>query len=209
MTRHADRVSRGGVLAALPLKPFAAAKGRLNGLLDAPARALLTRAVAARVAAACRAAGAVTAVVTADPGVARWAEELGLEVIAEPPGGGLDGAAGAAAAEAGCRGLAWCVVHADLPLLTPTDVEAVAGTAGPGRVILAPSRVGGTNLLAGADPLRFAYGPGSFARHLAAARAGERRVVVRVGTALDLDTPEDLSTAAALAGGEWLRAYLP
>ncbi len=209
MTSQPAGAGRAGVLAALPLKPFAAAKGRLDGLLDTGARASLTRAVAARVAAACRAAGAVTTVVTIDPGVSRWAEELGLEVIAESPEGGLDGAAGAAAAEAGRRALAWCVVHADLPLLTPADVAAVVATAGPGRVILAPSRDGGTNLLAGAGPFRFAYGPGSFARHLAAARNRERRVVVRVGTARDLDTPEDLRAAAALAGGEWLRSYLP
>ena len=33
-------------------------------------------------------------------------------------------------------------------------------------------------------------------------------MVVTLGTALDLDTPEDLRGAAALPGGEWLRAYL-
>lgn len=198
----------GGVLAALPLKPFAAGKGRLDGLLDGAARAALTRAVAARVAAACRGAGAVTAVVTADPGVRRWAEQLGLEVITEPSPGGLDRAAAAAAAEAGRRGLAWCVVHADLPLLTPAEVAAVAGGAGPDRVALAPSRDGGTNLAAGAGPFDFAYGPGSFARHLTLARHRQLLVVIRAGTVLDLDTPEDLRTAAARAGGEWLRSYL-
>ena len=56
-----------GVLAALPLKAFAAAKGRLDGLLEPPARAALSRAVAERVAAACVGAGAAVAVVTADP----------------------------------------------------------------------------------------------------------------------------------------------
>lgn len=197
-----------GVLAALPLKPFAAAKGRLDGLLGPEARASLTRVTAERVAAACRAAGAGTAVVTADPGVARWAEELGLEVITEPPGGGLDGAAAAAATEARRRGLAWCIVHADLPLLTPAGVTAVAGAVGPGRAALAPSRNGGTNLFAAAGPIDFAYGPGSFARHLAAARHCQVQVVVTVGTALDIDTPEDLRSAAALPGGEWLRTYL-
>ena len=181
-----------GVLAALPLKPFAAAKGRLDGLLGPEARSSLARATAERVAAACREASAHTAVVTGDPGVARWAERLGLEVIAELAGGGLNGAAAAAAAEAGRRGLAWCIVHADLPLLTPAGVAAVAGAAGPGRAALAPSRDGGTNLFAAASPLEFAYGPGSFTRHLAAAGHLQVRVVVTVGTSLDLDTPEDL-----------------
>ena len=197
-----------GVLAALPLKAFAAAKGRLDGLLEPPARAALSRAVAERAAAACAGTGAAVAVVTADAGVASWARGLGIEVIAEPPEGGLDGAAAAAAAAAALRGWAWCIVHADLPLLTPAHVATVAGAAGPGAVGLAPSRNGGTNLFAAAVPLGFAYGPRSFSRHLAAARHLERRVVVTVGTALDLDTPEDLRGAAALPGGAWLRAYL-
>jgi len=197
-----------GVLVALPLKPFAAAKGRLDGLLGPVARASLARATAERVTAACRQAVDLTAVVTGDPGVARWAEGLGLEVIAEPAGGGLNGAAAAAAAEAERRGLAWCIVHADLPLLTPAGVAAVAGAVGPGRAALAPSRDGGTNLFAAACRLDFAYGPRSFARHLEAAGSLQVRVVVTVGTSLDLDTPEDLRGAANLPGGTWLRAYL-
>ncbi len=196
------------MLAVLPLKAFASAKGRLDGFLEPPARAALSRAVAARVAAACIDAGQPVLVVTADAGVAAWAAGLGLEVAAEPAGGGLDGAAGAGAAEAQRRGRSWCIVHGDLPLLTPDLVARVARGAGPGTAVLAPSRHGGTNLLAAAGPLAFAYGPCSFTRHLAAAAHLERRVVVTLGTALDLDTPEDLRGAAALPGGEWLRAYL-
>lgn len=197
------------MLAALPVKPFHAAKGRLDGVLDPAARASLSRALAERVAAACAAAGMPTVVVTADPALADWAAGLGLAVIDEPPGTGLNGAAAAAAAEAARRGLTWCIVHADLPLLGPDDLAAVTGRVAPGRVVLAPSRNGGTNLLAADRPLPFAYGPGSFGRHLAAARGLDRRVVVRLGTALDVDTPEDLRSAADRPGGAWLRAYLP
>jgi 2-phospho-L-lactate guanylyltransferase len=196
------------VLAALPLKPFASAKGRLARLLEAGPRADLSRAVAEKVAAACEGAGAATAVVTADYGVAAWARKLGLEVVAEPAGGGLDGAAHAAATQALTRGLGWCIVHADLPFLTPGDVARVVEPLGRGAVVLAPSRDGGTNLLAATTPVAFAYGPGSFARHLAATRGFERRVVVTLGTAFDLDTPEDLVGASALPGGAWLRDYL-
>lgn len=196
------------VLAALPLKPFGAAKGRLDGLLDGPARAALSRETAARVAAACRGAGAHPAVVTGDEEVAAWAVSEGLEVITEPGRGGLDEAARAAAAAAGRRGLFWCIVHADLPLLTPEEVAAVVGLLHPGRVVLAPSRNGGTNLLAADEPVAFAYGPGSLARHLAATRHLHRRIVVTVGTALDVDTPDDLRAAAALPRGNWLGRYL-
>jgi len=196
------------MLAAVPLKAFASAKGRLDGLLGPAARAALARATAERVAAACLGSGAGTVVVTGDPGVASWARGLGLEVVAEPPGSGLDGAAAAAAALAAARGQSWCVVHGDLPLLTPEHLASVAAELDPGTAVLAPSRSGGTNLFAAAVPLAFAYGPRSFPRHLAAARHLERRILVTVGTALDLDTPEDLRGAAALPGGAWLRAYL-
>jgi 2-phospho-L-lactate guanylyltransferase len=196
------------MLVALPLKAFAAAKGRLGGLLGPAAREALSRAVAERVAAACVTAGCPVLVVTADAGVAAWAAGLGLEVVAEPEGSGLDGAAAAGAAEAQRRERAWCIVHGDLPLLTPDLVARVARGVLPGTAVLAPSRHGGTNLLAASTPLAFAYGPRSFSRHLAAARHLERRVLVTVGTALDLDTPEDLRGAAALPGGRWLRAYL-
>jgi 2-phospho-L-lactate/phosphoenolpyruvate guanylyltransferase len=197
-----------GVLAALPLKAFTAAKGRLEGLLAPPARAGLSRAMAERVAAACAEAGATVLVVTPDSFVAAWARGLGFEVIAEPPGGGLNGAAAAAAAEAVRREMPWCIVHADLPLLTPALVRAFTAALGPRTAVLAPSRQGGTNLLGAAAPLGFAYGPRSFGRHLAAARSLERRVMVTTGTALDLDTPEDLLGAASLPGGAWLGAYL-
>lgn len=196
------------MLAVLPVKGFAAAKSRLDGVLEPSRRAALSRAVARRVAAACAAAGAEVVVVTPDEEVACWAVEAGLEVLAEPPGGGLDGAATAGAALARGRGSAWCIVHADLPLLTPAHLQEIAAGARPGTAVLAPSRHGGTNLLAGTQPMPFAYGPGSFHRHLAAARHLERRVLVTVGTALDLDTPEDLRAAASLPGGAWLRDYL-
>jgi 2-phospho-L-lactate guanylyltransferase len=201
-----DSSTAGGVLTALPLKAFDAAKGRLG--LRPAVRAALAREVARRVVAACSAADTQVAVVTADPGVAGWAQALGLEVLAEPSGRGLDGAAAAAADEARRRGLAWCIVHADLPLLAPGQVAAVAAAVRPGRAVLAPSRDGGTNLLAAAEPFAFAYGPGSFTRHLAAARRLERVVVVTLGTLLDIDTPEDLRGAAALPAGAWLRPYL-
>lgn len=196
------------MLAVLPLKAFTAAKGRLDGFLEPPAREALSRAVAGRVAAACIEAGHPVVVVTADGGVAAWAAGLGMATLPEPPGGGLDGAAAAGAAEARRRGWAWCIVHGDLPLLTPGHLTEVARGAGPATAALAPSRHGGTNLLAAAVPVAFAYGARSFTHHLAATRHLDRRVMVTLGTALDLDTPEDLKGAAALPGGRWLQAYL-
>jgi len=139
---------------------------------------------------------------------AAWAASLDLEVIGEPEQGGLDGAARAGAEAAAERGVAWCVVHSDLPLLTAGDITAVRRLLDEGGAVLAPSRDGGTNLLAAREPIGFRYGPRSFARHLAAAAHLPRRVIVTPGTAVELDTPADLREAAALPGGAWLHPYL-
>ncbi|MCB2224073.1 MAG: 2-phospho-L-lactate guanylyltransferase [Actinobacteria bacterium] len=193
---------------AVPLKPFAAAKGRLADALAPGRRAALMEESAARVLRAAATTAALPVVVTADPGVADWAHQRGIEVLAEPPGGGLDGAAAAAAGSAAAAGAVWCIVHGDLPLLEPAHLERVLAAADGGAAVLAPSRTGGTNVLGGTTPVEFRYGPGSYARHLAACAGVPRRVIVAAGTALDLDTPADLIAAAALPGGAWLLPYL-
>jgi 2-phospho-L-lactate guanylyltransferase len=198
-----------GVLAALPVKPFGVAKARLGPALDAATRSRLGRAIAARTGRTAREAGAVVAVVTADAGVRRWARRAGFDVVAEPPGpgSGLDRAAHAAAAEADRRELRWCIIHADLPLVTPADLAAVFA-AGRGGPVLVPSHDGGTNLVAASGAtFPFAYGPASFRRHLAAAPAAH--VVTNPRLALDLDTPRDLARALALTTDGWLGQHVP
>ena len=186
----------------VPVKPFGVAKARLGPVLDARSRSVVGRAVAARTAAAAERSGCTVAVVTGDPGVARWARRLGYEVVDETAGGpGLDGAARSVALEAARRGMRWAIVHADLPLATSEDLSAVFVTA----PAIAPSRDGGTNVIVGAGTgFPFSYGPGSFHRHLAAAPGA--RVVTRPGLALDLDTPGDLARARRAAAGAWLSA---
>jgi 2-phospho-L-lactate guanylyltransferase len=193
---------------AVPLKPFRSAKGRLAEALDPATRAALMEDTAGRVVRAAQATGGLVVVVTADPEVAAWAHRRGVEVLADPPEGGLNGAAAAAAGGAAAAGSVWCIVHGDLPLLEPRHLEAVLAATGDGGAVLAPSRNGGTNVLAGSRPIEFRYGQGSFARHLAACAALPRRVIVTTGTALDLDTPADLAAAATITGGAWLARYL-
>jgi 2-phospho-L-lactate guanylyltransferase len=203
-----NTTTKKGPLIALPLKPFRAGLRRLESVLTAPRRARLSRALADRVADACVATGARTVVVTRDAEVAAWARRRSLDVAAEPPAGGLIGAAEVAAEAAAGLGLGWCIVHGDLPLLRSSDVTRFIDLLDEGTVVLAPSRDGGTNLLASIRPLEFHYGPGSFARHLASARHMKRRVLVTAGTVLDLDTPADLYGAARLARGAWLTDFL-
>jgi 2-phospho-L-lactate guanylyltransferase len=196
------------ILCALPIKPFTEGKERLAGVLAQPQRSRLSRIVAASVVAACRDGGGAVAVVTGSPEVRRWAAAMDVESINEPAGGGLDGAATAAAVAAVRRGAAFAVVHADLPLLTPADVAAVIGALRPGGVVLAPSRDGGTNVLAATEPLRFSYGPGSFRRHLAEAAPRSPVVIVRPGLCIDLDGPDDAAAVAARPEGAWIGTLL-
>jgi len=195
-------------LVAVPIKPFSSAKGRLANALDADARVMLMQETAGRVIRAATEAGALTAVVTGDAGVASWAYGRGIEVLAEPPGGGLNGAARVAAEGAVASGSAWCVIHGDLPLLTPRHLEPALTAIEGGVAVLAPSRTGGTNILASTALIDFRYGPGSFSFHLAALAAAPHKILVSTATALDLDTPADLAAAALLPGGSWLARYL-
>jgi 2-phospho-L-lactate guanylyltransferase len=195
-------------LVGVPLKPFSTAKGRLAATLDVDARGDLMRVTAGRVIRAAADAGFLPVIVTGDDDVGAWAHARGIEVLAEPPGGGLDGAATAAAESAMAAGAPWCIVHGDLPLLESRHIKEAVAAASDGFTVLAPSRTGGTSLIASGRLLRFSYGPGSFTRHLAASAGTPLRIMVETGTALDLDTTDDLVAAAGLTGGAWLADYL-
>lgn len=196
------------ILAAIPIKPFGVAKHRLRGRLDAAARSRLGKAVAARTADAAIDAGALVAIVTGDAAVARWARAGGYLVIDENQGEGtgLDRAAAAAVYEATRRGRPWAIIHADLPLITPSALGAVFRQA-TARSVLVPSYNGGTNIAAGGKPgFRFSYGLGSFQRHLAA--NPQAAVITDARLALDLDTETDLRRAGSFPEGRWLRGYV-
>ena len=91
------------------------------------------------------------------------------------------------------------VIHADLPLLALEDIAALLTEAESGCAIAPDREGGGTNAIALRDPtgFEFAFGPRSFARHLAAGGVGAR-VVRRTGLAMDIDTPDDLDAATGL-----------
>ncbi len=182
------------LLIAIPVKPFGVAKARLKPVLNADQRSRLGRSTAAAtIHLACK-TGARVAVVTGDAGVADWAVRQGVDVVSEPEPGGLDRAAAAAVKVAQSHGGGWAILHADLPLLEFDELESALGEWEPGKVVLCPSYDGGTSLLVGEGDFPFAYGPGSFHRHLSVTPT-KTRVVVRRGLALDLDTPRDLITA--------------
>lgn len=183
----------------VPVKSFARAKHRLAPALDERARADLARRMASTVVAAAH--ELAVAVVCDDDEVADWARSVGAEVVWRP-GRGLDGAVTDGVAHLAAAGVDRIVVaHADLPLAD--DLRPLA--AGDGVTLVPDRRDDGTNVAvvpAGAGFV-FAYGPGSFARHLAEAeRLGLPCAVVRrPRLAWDVDVPADLDLPADLVAG--------
>lgn len=171
----------------VPVRSFQG-MARLAGEVPKEGRARLSTIMAERLVRSAADAALPVTVVTGDDEVIAWARDRELEVVLDPAAG-LNAAAAAA-----IRTMeAWAIVHADLPLVTPEDLQAIrdAGNSGSG-IVLSPSHNGGTSVVAGATPtFPFRYGPGSFRRHLAAVRESVR-VVVRRGLAVDVDQPRDL-----------------
>lgn len=192
------------VLAAVPVKRFFVAKRRLAPVLDAETRSALGRDLALHTLEAMAATGVDPLVLAADEEVADWAKHQGYTASVDQ-GEGLDEAARGAARRAASDDRPWMIVHADLPLLTPADVAVAIDVLAHGATVIAPSNDGGTSLIGGGQPIPFAYGPGSFRRHLAA--LDDPTILVRLGLALDLDDPSDLQAALTRHHGRWLHQY--
>jgi 2-phospho-L-lactate guanylyltransferase len=194
-------MSRAGVV--VPIRSFADAKLRLAAHLTEERRAGLAREFATRVIEA--SAPMPIVVVSSAPEVVIWATELGLEVVSDP-GTGLDGAATVGRERVGELGLTRVVVaHADLP--HARSLEPLARDGALPIVTLVPChRDDGTNVcsLPVDLPFQFAYGPGSFRRHVdEVARVGaELRVVRRADLAFDVDVPADLERLGLNLAGD-------
>jgi len=191
VTTEASEVPHlGGCVVLIPVKAFADGKARLAPTLDRNGRAELSRMMATRVLAA--AAPLPVAVVCDDAEVAAWAVDNGAMALPEP-GRGLNGAVEAGVVRLAALGASEVLVaHADLPM-----AHGLAQLAGFDGVTLVPDRRDdGTNVVcipANAS-FRFAYGPGSFARHRAEAqRLGlQYRIVRQPDLAWDVDVPSDI-----------------
>jgi 2-phospho-L-lactate/phosphoenolpyruvate guanylyltransferase len=204
------------VVAAVPVQALAGAKSRLAPALAPDERAALTLRLLGGVLDALAAPDvAARLVVSPDPAVLAAARAAGqgdaaallqTAVRRDGPDGldGLNAALVAAREWAEGRGAdALLVVLGDLPLLSRADVAAILALARhtPAAVVLAPDRhEHGTNALLLRPPgaIPFAFGPGSLARHLEAAAARDlpAHLYRSPGTALDVDTPDDLAAVA-------------
>jgi 2-phospho-L-lactate/phosphoenolpyruvate guanylyltransferase len=83
------------------------------------------------------------------------------------------------------------IIHADLPLLTEDDVQALLRAADQGAALATDRARQGTNALAIADgrPLALGFGVNSRSRHCA--QYPDMLVLQREGLMADLDTPDD------------------
>ena len=203
--------------AILPVKSFGRAKQRLGQAV--PDRPGLAAAMVYDVLEALARVEGLddVIVVTGEPAAASAARAAGAHVVHDPVEAGQSDAAargvGAALARGAARAL---LVPGDCPALDPAEVGVLLAHAEP--VVIVPDRHGqGTNalLLTPPDVLAPAFGPGSFARHAARARAAGAaiRVADVASLGLDVDTPDDLAAlrdalGARVAGARRTRALL-
>jgi 2-phospho-L-lactate guanylyltransferase len=185
----------------IPVKEFREAKKRLAPHLPAADRAALAEAMCEdffNVVAATKCADQVF-VISKEPGALSRARKLGWETILESAQ-----TSESASVDEGSRYCAERRVDAllrvpiDLPLVEPSDIEAVFQQleAAPSVVIVPSSDGTGTNALLRSPAVLFPsrFGPNSFPRHLAEAKeCGARtRVYRNPRLELDIDELEDL-----------------
>lgn len=191
----------------IPVKPLSRAKSRLAEVLSPDARARLSEFMFRRVVTAVKAtpgiAGAL--VVSRDQRALAIAREMGAHTVQESGNPELNTAlTRATQVVIGWRGSAVLVLPADLPLVTSEDVRAIAdlGMFDSTVVIATDSAHDGTNALfiRPAGLIEYAYGVGSFSRHIARAEAAGATVKIYDSDrlALDIDMPADLELYRSL-----------
>jgi 2-phospho-L-lactate guanylyltransferase len=207
-------VERSGLWAVMPVKDLRGAKQRLAGILSAKERHALARAMLEDVLSTLGASPGLAGIllVTRDPEARRLAARYGARVLPEDEERGHTDAARQGARMLAQEGIAGMIqVPADIPLVTPADIDALLQVQGQApAVTLAPSRdERGTNAVVCSPPdlLALCFGDDSFHAHLRRAQALgiEPQIVRGPGLALDIDTPDDL--AAFLATPSATRAY--
>ncbi len=194
------------VWALVPVKPFGEGKSRLAAVLRPEERERLNRRLLTHVLQVLRQVAGLEEiwVLSRDPQVLAVARQHQARTWREGTPADLNLSLQRAVAMLRPQGMeAALVLPADLPLLTPEDVEALLDPLtrpealdAAGLMAIAPDRHRtGTNglLLFPPEEHDFAFGPGSFQQHLRLARARGRYIAIvdRPGLAYDLDTPED------------------
>jgi 2-phospho-L-lactate guanylyltransferase len=197
------------IWAIVPVKPLRRGKSRLAGLLSEEQRTCLNRYLLEHTLTVLNKITDIehTLVVSRDPAALALTRSLGGRTVMEDGAPQFNTAIKRAMIVAQAQGArAVFIIPADLPLVEPSDLEALLSQGiDPPVVVIAPDRRhDGTNCLFvnPAGLIEYGYGPGSFQRHCQrAGEAGARLVIVnseRIG--LDLDLPEDLEMVGGLKG---------
>jgi 2-phospho-L-lactate guanylyltransferase len=192
----------------VPVKNLSDAKKRLSPALTPAERQAFARAMLEDVLAALTACSrrSQVALVTGDADAIRLAEQFSFQIIEDRLNPGESAAIAMAARVCEARGEEeTLVLPADIPLVTPAEIEQIFATAPPAGTVIVPSREErGSNAVlqrpASLFPLKF--GNDSFQPHLRAAElTGKPCVVLRLaGIALDVDCPADLAVLVRRAG---------
>ena len=189
-------------IAIIPVKSFSEGKLRLATAIDDLRRLALGRALAGHVAKTVVECDITPLIIAGDPEVASWAKVAGFPTVPDP-GTGLNAAATSGVERATQTENRWIIIHADLPLLRPDDLDAMTELTGD---VIAPSSDGGTSALSATRSIDFEYGSASFHRHLPRLRSPT--VVARPGLLHDVDSPADLDSALHHPLGSWLGEYV-
>ena len=193
--------------AIVPVKPLRRGKSRLAGTLTEDERTELNRALLHHTLETLTGLKEVdkVLVVSRDPNALTIAREHGARTVQEDGQPHLNTALQRATVVAqvyATRGV--LILPADLPLVTPEDIQVLLDRAvKPPVVVIAPDRHGrGTNalLISPAGLIEYDFGENSFQRHCDRARhAGARLEVVELpALGLDLDLPEDFEIVKSL-----------
>jgi 2-phospho-L-lactate guanylyltransferase len=197
------------VWAIIPVKPLSRAKSRLADALSPDERKQLSemwfRRVLLAVTGAPQVAG--TLVISRDTHALAIARDMGAHTVQESGAPELNTALmRATQVVGGWRGGAVLILPADLPLVTSEDVSAMIELGqDPLTVVIATdSHEDGTNALMIRPPgiIPYAYGSGSYQRHMALAKEAGATVKVYHSErlALDIDVPADLEAYYRLNG---------
>jgi 2-phospho-L-lactate guanylyltransferase len=197
------------VWAIIPVKPLSRAKSRLASALSPDERERLSemwfRRVLMAVTATPQVAG--TLVISRDTHALAIARDLGAHTVQESGTPELNNALmRATQVVGGWRGAAVLILPADLPLIVSEDVSGMIelGKEANTVVIATDGQGDGTNALMTRPPgvIPYAYGPGSYQRHIALAKEAGATVKLfhSERLALDIDVPADLEAYYRLDG---------
>lgn len=209
-----NQFSFANIRAIVPVNVPNGSKRRLSRRLDAGQRASLTITMLINVLWALKVSRSVSSitVVCADRKMQALVEGCGASFLWEGTRRGLNPALSFAMREVHSDSPI-LIIHADLPLLTPNDIDNLVRRTGNRPLALVPSKDGtGTNAILMRSPnmIRLAFGKSSFHKHQTIAKKKELAYqIIRIhGVAFDVDNEQDLDELVKYCAGRQTRGIM-